>query len=148
MCCAPSSKYDCPPLQVGLSQLLERCSEANEGHPWSMVADWASMLSLGEQQRLAIARVLIARPSLVLLDEATSALDAANEARLYGALMKRGLTLVSVGHRESLRQYHDTLLTLEGGESGAWSLQCLSHVDDSPLSQLASKPASEGSRNV
>jgi putative ATP-binding cassette transporter len=111
-----------------------------------MVADWASMLSLGEQQRLSIARILIANPSLVLLDESTSALDAANEARLYGALIKRRLSLVSVGHRDSLRQYHDTLLTFDGGDSGTWSLKALGGDADSP--QVAVKPGRERSKNV
>ena len=50
------------------------------------VGDWSSILSLGEQQRLAFARVLLARPRVAMLDEATSALDAANEAEMYEAL--------------------------------------------------------------
>lgn len=49
----------------------------------SYVADWSGMLSLGEQQRLAFARLLLAAPTLALLDEATSALDTTNEALLY-----------------------------------------------------------------
>jgi vitamin B12/bleomycin/antimicrobial peptide transport system ATP-binding/permease protein len=79
-----------------------------------MVADWSSMLSLGEQQRLAFARILLANPRLVLLDESTSALDLANEARLYMLLLARGVTVVSVGHRDSLIQFHTRRLILEG----------------------------------
>jgi ABC-type uncharacterized transport system fused permease/ATPase subunit len=47
------------------------------------VADWSGILSLGEQQRLAFARLLLAAPRLALLDEATSALDTTNEGLLY-----------------------------------------------------------------
>lgn len=78
-----------------------------------MLADWSARLSLGEQQRLAFARVLLAAPALVLLDESTSALDLANEARLYETLRARGVAYVSVGHRDSLRDFHDKTLTLE-----------------------------------
>lgn len=84
-----------------------------------MVADWAARLSLGEQQRLAFARVLLAAPALVLLDESTSALDLANEARLYGTLRERGVAYVSVGHRDSLREFHGETLTLTPAEPAA-----------------------------
>ena len=74
------------------------------------VADnWAARLSLGEQQRLAFARVLLAAPALVFLDEATSALDEPSEAQLY-ALLRQGArlpTVVSIGHRSTLKAYHD-----------------------------------------
>ena len=101
-------------MQVGLGELLQRCSDANDGTPLDMRADWATMLSLGEQQRLAFARVLLANPALVLLDESTSALDLANEARLYKLLIARGMSIVSVGHRDSLKQFHDRQLELGG----------------------------------
>jgi len=71
--------------------------------------NWAQRLSLGEQQRLAFARVLLAEPAIVFLDEATSALDEPSEAALYGQL--RGPrwrpTVVSVGHRSTLKEIHD-----------------------------------------
>jgi putative ATP-binding cassette transporter len=75
-------------------------------------------LSTGEQQRLAFARVLLARPRYAMLDEATSALDAANEARLYGELASAGITPVSVSHRAALLAYHDQVLELPG--DGSW----------------------------
>lgn len=100
-------------MQVGLQDVVDRCSSASAGAPLDMVADWSSRLSLGEQQRLAFARVLLAAPALVLLDESTSALDLANEARLYGILRERGVAYVSVGHRDSLREFHDDTLVLE-----------------------------------
>jgi len=86
------------------------------------VGDWSSILSLGEQQRLAFARVLLARPRVAMLDEATSALDAANEAEMYEALRELpDCAFVSVGHRPSLVGFHDEVLRLEGSE-GRWSV--------------------------
>ena len=86
----------------------------------STVKDWGQILSLGEQQRLAFARVLLARPRLVLLDEATSAVDNATEAHLYGVLAQTGARYVSVGHREGILKYHARMLTLVPG--GNWTL--------------------------
>lgn len=78
------------------------------------VDNWSHILSLGEQQRIAIARVLLARPDFVFLDEATSALDESTEARLY-PLLKQTLprtAIISVGHRATLRAFHDAEMTL------------------------------------
>jgi putative ATP-binding cassette transporter len=79
--------------------------------------DWGDELSLGEQQRLAFARVLVSRPRLVVLDEATSALDMASEAAMYEALAALpGVTYISVGHRPSLLRYHASRLRMFGME--------------------------------
>ena len=79
------------------------------------VRDWGDELSLGEQQRLAFARVLVRKPQLAILDEATSALDLGTEAAMYGALGRSaGLTYVSVGHRPSLLRFHAARLRLYG----------------------------------
>jgi putative ATP-binding cassette transporter len=86
----------------------------------STVKDWGQILSLGEQQRLAVARVLIARPRFVLLDEATSAVDGATEAHLYGLLTGASVGFVSVGHRTAILEHHSLILTLHAG--GAWTL--------------------------
>ncbi len=83
--------------------------------------DWEEVLSLGEQQRLAFARVLINQPRYVILDEATSALDVQNEANLYNYLLNTHTTFVSVGHRTSLIQYHRLVLQIEEGQQ--WKLQ-------------------------
>jgi putative ATP-binding cassette transporter len=83
--------------------------------------DWGQLLSLGEQQRLAFARLLLTRPGYAVLDEATSALDAANEDLLYRELQNGGTTYISVGHRPSLPAYHDRVLELQGG--GNWRLR-------------------------
>ena len=84
------------------------------------VQDWDRLLSAGEQQRLAFARVLVHRPRLVLLDEATSALDHRSEAALYQRLRDDGVTLVSVAHRASVLRYHAQVLELKG--DGDWAL--------------------------
>ncbi len=82
--------------------------------------DWADVLSLGEQQRLAFARLLIGRPRVAVLDEATSALDEPNEAALYRQLAALDIRYLSVGHRSSLLKYHQNVLKLEGPEH--WEL--------------------------
>jgi putative ATP-binding cassette transporter len=75
--------------------------------------DWADVLSLGEQQRLAFARLLVNRPGYAVLDEATSALDVANEANLYQCLLQLGIHYISVGHRRSIVDFHDRVLELQ-----------------------------------
>jgi len=80
--------------------------------------DWEKVLSIGEQQRLAFARVLRIQPRFAILDEATSALDAANEGNLYRQLAHTSTTLVSVGHRPTILQYHKRVLELTG--DGQW----------------------------
>jgi vitamin B12/bleomycin/antimicrobial peptide transport system ATP-binding/permease protein len=79
--------------------------------------DWPTVLSLGEQQRLAFARIFLSQPKHVILDEATSALDVANERRLYQLLQTLQVPYISVGHRPSLRDYHQVVLNLSP-ESG------------------------------
>ena len=113
-------------LRRGTSTNAEKEGETRLGSDeWSELAagldavgDWSSILSLGEQQRLAFARVLLARPPVALLDEATSALDAANEARMYSLLRDLDdVAYVSVGHRGSLLGFHEQVLRLEGDSS-------------------------------
>lgn len=81
--------------------------ENNEAHV-------GQVLSLGEQQRLAFARVVYNKPSVVVLDESTSALDAETEAIMYNLLAKLKVTYISVGHNATLIRYHDKKLTLSG----------------------------------
>ena len=99
---------------VALGQLASRLDE---------VDDWAKVLSPGEQQRIAFARVLLAKPKVVFLDESTSALDEGQEFALYKALRAAlpDCIVVSVSHRPSLEQHHDQRLELLG--DGRWRLE-------------------------
>jgi putative ATP-binding cassette transporter len=98
--------------QVNLGELADRLGGLDAVH------DWAKVLSIGEQQRLAFARVLLAEPRFAMLDEATSALDAANEERLYRALAATRTTPVSVSHRSGVVRFHADVLELPG--DGSW----------------------------
>lgn len=80
----------------------------------------SKVLSLGEQQRLAFARVLLSKPRYAMLDEATSALDPENEDLLYRLLAETPTTLISVSHRPSVLKYHAHVLELDG--RGGWRL--------------------------
>jgi len=82
--------------------------------------DWPRLLSLGEQQRLAFARLLLNSPRFVVLDEATSALDVSTERHLYALLREREMAFVSVGHRPTLTDFHTRVLELNG--AGGWRL--------------------------
>jgi vitamin B12/bleomycin/antimicrobial peptide transport system ATP-binding/permease protein len=83
--------------------------------------DWPNTLSIGEQQVLAFARLLLARPKFVILDGATGALDAARERLLYGELGRSDITYISIGDSPSLRDHHD--MRLELLEDGEWRLR-------------------------
>ncbi|MEP0885100.1 ABC transporter ATP-binding protein/permease [Trichocoleus sp. ST-U3] len=111
--------------QVNLAGLEERFGgfDAQE--------DWADVLSLGEQQRLTFARLLLNKPKYAILDEATSALDLDNEERLYQHLQAKGTTFLSVGHRATLANYHKSLLELS--QDKTWQLkQPLALVEEQP----------------
>jgi putative ATP-binding cassette transporter len=100
-----------------LNTVLSKVNLADLGKRFGgfdIAMDWAQLLSLGEQQRLSFARLLLANPRYAILDEATSALDISNEASLYGQFQESGMTYVSVGHRPSLVAYHDNVLELQG----------------------------------
>ncbi|GFG48827.1 multidrug ABC transporter ATP-binding protein [Mycolicibacterium agri] len=100
-------------IKVALPQLAIRLND---------VGDWGKVLSVGEQQRIAFARILLTRPAAVFLDESTSALDEGLELTLY-ELIRAELPeaiLVSVSHRATVERFHERQLELVGG--GKWRL--------------------------
>jgi ABC-type uncharacterized transport system fused permease/ATPase subunit len=115
--------------KVGLGELPLRVADAAEDEEdahaqlrmiqgLNTSIDWSNTLSLGEQQRLGFARLLVNKPHLCILDEATSALDMEAEERMYSLLQDNntllspdgGTTYISVGHRPSLMKYHNVRL--------------------------------------
>lgn len=102
-------------VEVQLPNLMERVGGLDATQHWEKI------LSMGEQQRLSFARLLVHVPRFVILDEATSALDDANEAALYQRLAKEGATLISVAHRAAVVPFHTHVLRFEG--DGSWTLQ-------------------------
>lgn len=105
-----------------LLALLEACRLHHLSDKLDEIADWGQTLSLGEQQRIAFIRVLLAEPGWLFLDEATSALDEPTEQVMY-ELISRFLprtAVVSVGHRRTLQQFHSRRLELDG--LGGWRI--------------------------
>ena len=109
--------------ELELSDLVDRCGGSLDSDPkWS----WYDVLSPGEMQRLAFLRLFYHKPQVAFLDEATSALSTDIEDLLYRRCKELNMTLVSVGHRENLKQFHKKLLTLSANESaGDWALELL-----------------------
>ncbi|MBD3878287.1 MAG: ABC transporter ATP-binding protein/permease [Quinella sp. 1Q5] len=120
----PAAEKDSPPDDklkrtlrlVDLPALVDKLDDAD---------DWSRILSLGEQQRLAFARVLLTAPDYIFLDEATSALDEPRELEMYELLREQlpKATVVSVGHRSTLFKLHDVELNLDG--AGNYSLRTI-----------------------
>lgn len=100
--------------KVNLPYLAERVGG------FDATLEWTDILSLGEQQRLAFARLLLFQPRYAILDESTSALDVENEKHLYQLLKTTQTTFISVGHRPTLVAYHERVLKLGG--HGDWQL--------------------------
>ncbi len=116
----PAAPGDIP--DVVLQQVLAKVALAHLGIRLDEVQDWAKVLSPGEQQRVAFARILLIKPKAVFLDEATSALDEGLEFALYRLLGTElpDCIVVSVSHRSTVEQHHERHLELLG--EGAWRL--------------------------
>ena len=110
-----------PQDDARLADALRLVNLGHLSHRLDEVADWSRILSIGEQQRVAFARVLFNRPAIVFLDEATSATDEGLEHMLYGLLRSAlpDCMLVSVGHRSTLDPFHTHRLVLDG--AGGWT---------------------------
>lgn len=103
----------------GLTCLLSRTGGLDQKVEWK----WSEILSPGEMQRLAFSRLFYLQPKYAVLDEASSALSEDAEVELYTHCKQLGMTLISVGHRRSLREFHD--LELKLGPDGQWDLKRL-----------------------
>ena len=116
----PAAEKDSP-ADEKLIETLKLVDLPNLTDKLDVVDDWSRILSGGEQQRLAFARVLLTAPEYIFLDEATSALDEPRELEMYELLKKvlPNSTIVSVGHRSTLFNVHDTELNLDG--KGNWT---------------------------
>lgn len=105
---------------VGMADFVDRAEENG-----TLGADWASRLSLSEQQRLGIARVLYHRPQFAILDECTSAVSKDMEHWLFQAANELGISCVTICHRPALLEHHHQMLRLTGrlAEDGlGWEL--------------------------
>ncbi|OOF70777.1 ABC transporter ATP-binding protein/permease [Rodentibacter caecimuris] len=117
--------YPSIPEQMDLNRIYEILQKVQLGHLQHCLEqeqDWTHILSLGEQQRLAFARLLLHKPTVAFLDEATASMDEGLEEAMY-RLVKKELvdtTIISVGHRSSLLNLHSRQLRIL--ENGTWSL--------------------------
>jgi len=99
---------------VQLSYLVER-----EG-AWEAQKDWINLLSGGEKQRMAMARLFYHKPEFGILDECTSAVSVDVEAKIYETCSKLGITIFTVSHRPQLRHHHDYMLKFDGDGGWEW----------------------------
>ncbi|WP_321413990.1 ABC transporter ATP-binding protein/permease [uncultured Desulfobacter sp.] len=115
--------------RVNLTDLYQKLQRAAGDNSFiDAENNWVEMLSQGEQQRLAFARLLTTKPEFAILDEATSALDVDNEKALYNILSQLNITYISVGHRPTLKAYHDKILFISG--NGGWEINKASTSQD------------------
>lgn len=100
---------------VQLSHLFERETQSNsQGQGWDTVADWMDVLSGGEKQRIAMARLFYHKPQFAILDECTSAVSVDVEDSMYSYCKQENITLFTVSHRRSLWKHHEYYLRMDG----------------------------------
>lgn len=99
--------------QVQLEKMFKRIGD------FESILDWQNILSTGEQQKIAFARLFLARPQYAFLDEATTAISHQDEEILYRLLSEKTKNFISVGHRSNLAKYHTHILDLQA--NGEWT---------------------------
>eukprot|EP00039_Didymoeca_costata_P000030 m.43872 g.43872 ORF g.43872 m.43872 type:complete len:1317 (-) comp10017_c0_seq2:599-4549(-) len=121
---------------VDLSHLLEEFGYGNDAEE---LINWEDKLSLGEQQRLAMARLFFHRPKYAILDECTSAVTNSMEVLLYQECRRLGISYITICHRPALRAWHDLNLHLLGDGKGGYKLE---RIEKTPgeLDVLQQKP--------
>eukprot|EP00331_Platyophrya_macrostoma_P008452 CAMPEP_0176430530 /NCGR_PEP_ID=MMETSP0127-20121128/14306_1 /TAXON_ID=938130 /ORGANISM="Platyophrya macrostoma, Strain WH" /LENGTH=648 /DNA_ID=CAMNT_0017812433 /DNA_START=116 /DNA_END=2062 /DNA_ORIENTATION=- len=107
--------------KVQLGYLIEREGGLNSEN------DWNDILSGGEKQRIAMARLFYHQPQFAILDECTSAVSLDIEAILYNHSKELGITLFTVSHRQSLFKFHDYILKFDG--QGGWNFGKMNHEE-------------------
>ncbi|KAI0711148.1 ABC transporter transmembrane region 2-domain-containing protein [Cerioporus squamosus] len=102
---------------------------AREGG-WKTRKEWRDVLSGGEKQRMAMARVFYHRPKFAILDECTSAVSSDVEGRMYEHAKSLGITLITISLRPALMRYHTQLLTIAGDGTGRWTLKRIGTAEE------------------
>ncbi|GMA97520.1 ABC transporter ATP-binding protein/permease [Pelosinus sp. IPA-1] len=118
-------RHTTPITRQSMQKTLKLCQLSFLTEKLDQEENWGKILSLGEQQKLAIARAILHKPDWLLLDEATSSLDKETELYMYNLLQTAlpRTVLISVGHRDVLKKFHTLQLKLDG--LGRWELSKL-----------------------
>ena len=136
---------------LDLLRLVDLLHLVDDAGKWETeVVNWEERLSLGEQQRLAMARLFYHSPTFAILDECTSAVSQAMERTLYAECIARDITYITICHRPALKQYHSQNLHLLGeGSDGGWELHKLDEpVVPTQQDSLVKDVSSSGPENV
>ena len=96
--------------KVDLEYLVDRWPQ---GPNDDKEVDWEQVLSMGEKQRLAMARLFYHKPKFAILDECSSGVSAAMEKRMYETCIEEGVTFITISHRPVLEQYHHIVLNVK-----------------------------------
>ena len=128
-------------VDCGLEHLIPRLDEEDS---------WANVLSGGEQQRLAFARIFLKKPDIVIMDEATSALDELSQAKMMQFVMERleHSTLLHVAHRPGLEKYHNRQIWLKREERGPAYISDTAPGGQSVFGKVAARVLKFGRRNT
>ena len=111
------------------------------------MVNWGDVLSLGEQQRLGMARLFYHRPRFAILDECTSGVTTDMEQRFCDIVQAMGCTCITISHRPALAAFHDVVLHLDG--EGGWTLKDLSKIkQEAPLPVLTPPSAASSQRGI
>ncbi|TFK89661.1 hypothetical protein K466DRAFT_584399 [Polyporus arcularius HHB13444] len=119
-----------------LDELMEILTAANLAYlpgregGWKTRKEWRDVLSGGEKQRMAMARVFYHRPKFAILDECTSAVSSDVEGRMYEHAKSLGITLITISLRPALMRYHTQLLTIAGDGTGRWALKRIGTAEE------------------